>query len=167
MNEKESYGIELELITTKFNKKVDEIKKTVSKMKDQFKIGLHYDKKEELSISTSVAKLKNKIDELGKKRDKYKLFPDADKEIQNIQDKIRELSNEREKLRIASPLREEHIEGWGTNPSGVAPTYTDREKADALEDQIEAYRQQIKELQSEVTLNDENTQKVQEIITDI
>lgn len=56
MDNKETFGVELELITTNFKKKVNEVISNVSKIKDKFQTGMYFDTDE----------MKNKINQLTK-----------------------------------------------------------------------------------------------------
>lgn len=94
MNDKETYGIELELITTKFNNKIKDLKNKIIDFSNNFNIGLEYSDEDELKMLNGIAKLKSEIKELNETKTK-ELMPIAQvQEIKNQIEQRKQLINE-------------------------------------------------------------------------
>ena len=135
MNDKETYGIELELITTNFSKKMNELKNKVNDFSRNFNIGLKYDDKAESDIANAVMRLKKQLQELN--NTKVELFPDIDSQLESIKERYHALTEER---RNATEDRSEEINK-----------------------EIDALRIERIELESQLKQRDKNAGKVKEI----
>ena len=164
MNDKETYGIELELITEKFKNKIKSLTNTISKAKKDFTIGLNYDSLSESRLKTATDKIKKRIDDLQRKSESLSLFPKADKEIDEITAKIEKLAKERDSLKITTDLKEA---GGVTNLTGQLATYTDQARADELSEQISLYYEQLNALQKSKQLTKGQEEELKRINTEL
>lgn len=174
MDDKESYGVVLELITTEFSKKVKETINIVKKMGNKFKVGLNYDSKAETDIANKVAKLQKKLEGLLSEKKRISLFPNAEKEFNEVSNKINSLRDELDSLRkgftdagkeyMIGDVKVTDVTG---GPQPIYDSAEDEAKAQAIQEQIDLYSEQYKQLADQQIINHENLSIVEDINTQI